>query len=104
MTHRGINIIFGLVLLVWPMFFFMSFHMFDTPGSESSLLTVNLAASIWLYPFIYMVSLVGSITANRTNTESSVCYYFARLPLIGLLWFLGSFVLLVVVCGGEFSC
>ena len=78
--------------------------MFDAPGSESNKITLSLAASIWSYPFFYIVALVGSIIANRVNPESRMRYYFALLPLVCLLWFISSFVLLAVVCDGAFSC
>jgi len=79
-----INLIFGLLLLAWPMGLIMSIFLFDAPGSTESLLLNITAWSIWTYPVTYLIALVGSILLYKKNYRTA-SILFASLPIINII-------------------
>ncbi len=98
-----VNVIFGLGILAWPFIFFMSIFLFDAPGSENSLLTLSLAYSIWTYPLFYGAGLIGSIFLYLKQAPRLLTMGVAFLPMIGVLWFMVSWVLIDVINEGKFA-
>ena len=86
------NVIFGLLLLAWPIGVFTSIFFFDAPGSAKNPFVLSMAWSIWMYPVTYLIGLIGSILLYKKKNYKAG-FLFAVLPVINFLWFFTSMVL-----------
>jgi hypothetical protein len=77
--------------------------MFDAPGSTGSIYPLLILASLALYPFI---AVGGLISAWQAFGREDFAGALRRLliPLIGVGLVVAAFVVLEVVCNGEFAC
>ncbi|WP_223669067.1 hypothetical protein [Kangiella shandongensis] len=93
----------GASLLLWPIGLVLMFFMFDAPGSESSTLTLFLAATILFYPIPVVY---GAVMAwkNRTSSAPSVIARYTAIAMSGPLLLFFAILLLDVICGGQFAC
>ncbi len=97
------NVLFALSLLPWALAGFVSFFLFDAPGSTESAPTVALAWSIWLYPLLVLSGCVLSFVFYRAKS-----YRWALgmcgLPAVGMLAMCVAALVLVAFCDGQLSC
>lgn len=94
---------FGLGVLMALMMLMLSPMMFDAPGSEASIYPWLIVASLALYP---VFAIGGMIAAWRAFAREDFAGALRRLaiPGVGALLVVAAFVVLEVVCGGEFAC
>lgn len=92
------NILFGIILLIWPFFFLFSFFAFDDPSllsSFSGIFTfIIFVLPIWVYPILYFTSLYARTLIKKERYETA--FYFSLLPLISLIFVLFWFFLLLI--------
>lgn len=83
---------FGFLLLLWPIGLFISIFLFDAPSSTENPFVLFQAWSIWSYPAIYLLALIGSrILFAKKFLKASVL--FAIMPSINFIWLLSLFLL-----------
>ncbi len=101
---RFLNVLFGLCALVVAFLAFMSFLLFDNPAASRSILTWNFAASLFVYLFVYKLSISKCSDARRDSAPDGTLLRWALLPLGGIVWILVAYLMLELVCHGKFSC
>ncbi len=98
-----VNVLFALSLLPWAVAGFVSFFLFDAPGSTQSIPTVALAWSIWLYPLLVISGCLLSFWFYRAKS-----YRWALgmcgIPGVGMVVISVAAMALVVFCDGQLSC
>jgi hypothetical protein len=96
---------FGIGCLVWLVTFVpLSGMLFDAPGSENSPATWVLAASIWTYPVLHLIGVVGSRFASANSEPMWKVRLWAYAPLINVVWFIAAIVWIELRCDGKFVC
>jgi|LakMenEpi03Aug12_release.lakeMendotaPanAssembly.Ray.scaffolds.fasta_scaffold2691842_1 hypothetical protein len=83
--------------IVWVFFLLpFSVFMFDAPGSEESMLTYFLAASLWTYPLFHLAAVLGSKIAFAQGAPKLIVILLAKLPLLNVIWFLAGIVFIEI--------
>jgi len=83
----------------------MSAMMFDAPGSEDNVYLVMFVAAMTSYPFLAVISVVGSWIAWVFKPQSKILQWiFALLPMLSVLASGAAMALIVVICDGQFVC
>lgn len=103
-----------LTSLIWGIAFFpaifismMSVMIFDSPGSETSLLTVIFALSTMTAPLVLLVASIGCFRlsfSKKLSQKNSAAKIYMLLPFLNIVLFVTTFALLEMFCNGEFSC
>ncbi|MEM8599914.1 MAG: hypothetical protein AAGF99_08335 [Bacteroidota bacterium] len=98
-----VNVLAAAGVLLWPMLALSTAMMFDAPGSERNPITRLLALSILTYP-IWPV--LGNILfwIKRSSAPTGWLVGFTVVSLLGYMLIVGLFVLLDIVCDGNFAC
>ncbi|MBK9758189.1 MAG: hypothetical protein IPO88_32675 [Nannocystis sp.] len=95
--------VFGLLLLLDLGMLLMSPMMFDAPGSEAAIYPWLIVGSLLLYPLLALVGLILAwIAYGRSDHRRA--FVMLTLPLAGVAMVAGAFVLLELVCSGNFAC
>ena len=81
------NGLFLIGLIIWPLFVFVSFMMFDSPDSNNPR-TILAAATIWSYPITYFIARSKSYSEALNNTLSNKSFYWSCLPMLNIFIFL----------------
>ncbi|MEM8559599.1 MAG: hypothetical protein AAGG50_17400 [Bacteroidota bacterium] len=98
-----VNVLAVLGVLVWPILALSTAMMFDAPGSERNPITQMLALSILTYP---IWPIVGNVLfwLKRSSAPTGWLVAFTAVSLLGYALIVGLFVLLDIVCDGNFAC
>ena len=90
------NIIFGIILLIWPLPFFISLD-FDFSGDApfTDVLTLLIfVLPIWIYPILYFTSLYSRTLIKKEKYVTA--FYVSLLPLISIISVLLLIFLLII--------
>ncbi len=97
------SIVFGILILPSLPMIMMSAMMFDSPGSEDSISTIILVASLVLYPFVTVIGIAIAwiLFVRKTHLFAIIS---ASLPLLNILVGVAAMVYLMIFCDGNFAC
>lgn len=104
---RLISLIWGVLLLPAIFLSMMSVMIFDSPGSETSLLTIIFALSTMTAPLVLLVASIGGFRlsfSKELSQKNSTAEIYMLLPFLNIVLFVTTFTLLELFCNGEFSC
>jgi hypothetical protein len=100
---RALNVLAIMAVIPWPKYALLPLFMFDAPGSGSTIPTVMLAISIWVYPF---TTIGGAIEAFRGCKENNYNHAVKATKVsVGSVLFVAFwYFILVAYCDGKFTC
>jgi hypothetical protein len=87
-TLLSTQMIYGLFLIVWMFFAGMSVMMFDSPGSENSVLLWAIFSAIVAYPLGLIVGVIMS-WINYSRQKYKRAYWYNCIPLIWVVPIIG---------------
>lgn len=99
-----LNTLFGILALASVFVALMSFLMFDNPAASRSIITWNFAASFFVYPYIYRISIARCSEARRNSSPEKTLVGWALFPFAGIAWILIAYLMLEYICHGKFGC
>ena len=100
--QRILCVFYFILLFPAILFSFTSAMVFDSPGSESVLVTNLFAFSLGIFPFTFLISAIG---LKRKHPQSVMkLQIFAFAPVLNISLAIISVIFLQIFCGGSFSC
>lgn len=97
------SVLFPALLLIDLGLLMFSPMMFDAPGSERSVYPWIIIATLINYPLTVLLGLRLAWAAHARG-DVGMARRTLVLPITGVGLVVGSFVLLQVVCAGQFAC
>ncbi|WP_353573150.1 hypothetical protein [Candidatus Albibeggiatoa sp. nov. BB20] len=99
----NINIISGLLLIPFPMFFIGAGFLFSAPGSEYGIINNLMYYSIITYPVSFLFAVLGTWLGYKRG-KNVFAWYISLLPFLNILAFLAGLAVIILACDGSLVC